>query len=336
MLTKQQRRRRQRRREQERVTEPMTLKELKRETRAATNLRFRPAERAKGAELRASQRRQGELGQWWQNYLQMVGGAQAATSAAYQQAGATQANLINAAGARDQATTAALQQEASQSAALRGAPLTQDAANREAAAAGQRSYLSAAQGGALAAQGAVQGGYLANAKRVGMGQSIAARQAEQRRQQSIEQERSALRNERGDYAANKRGELKKGERDYLVQRQAAELDNREFQQQNKENAEDREIDWYNAKTGRKNSESGGGNSAQREKTANWNDAKAGALTLFESKEWASWGALMRALQKEGGVDPAMARRAVEQLRKRVEREEARHSVGDAVDLNPFY
>lgn len=210
--------------QQEKVVEPLTPGGVRRETRSATNLKFRPLERAVAGDVRASDRRVKEQGDWWQNYLDTVNQGRSETQAAYNQAGATNQAQIGQASAIDTANTAQLQAEANKSAELRGAAPSTAPAEREAAMQAQRNYLAAAQGGATARAGANQFGYLTDQKRIGGGQSIASRQAEQRRGRSIRKDMRDVRRERGDYATTKRGELRKEERDYQIQRGAFGLD----------------------------------------------------------------------------------------------------------------
>lgn len=218
---------------------PRSPKEIRRETRADTNLKYRPLERAIGADIRASDRRVGEVGDWWQNYLDTVSEGRSETQAAYQQAGAEGTAQIDAASAADATRTDALQAEAAKSAELRGAPPSTDLAGREAAAQAQRNYLAAAQGGATAQMGANQYAYLTDQKRIGMGQSIASRKEEQRRGRTFRKDRRDVRRDRGESAAAKRGELLDKEREYQIQRGAFGLDKQKAAADEREGAADR-------------------------------------------------------------------------------------------------
>lgn len=325
----------QRREEQHRVTEPLTPKGLRQQTRAATNLRFRPLERSIAGDLRASNRRVKEEGNWWNNYLQQVNAGQADTAAAYAQAAQTGQAQIGQASAIDTANTQKLQDEAAKSAELRGAAPSTAPAEREAAAQAQRNYLAAAQGGATAQMGATQRAYLNEQKRIGVGQSIASREAEQRRGRSIRQDRRDARRERGDYAANKRDELRKGERDYLIQRQAFGLDKRkaaseahnaahEAAENAEENRRKNEAQRNeNIKTSR---EGRGGRSpseirkAREKARGGKRNAWAQANALYHSeappKTDAEWGKFQAHLAEQGDISPADAAWAVRRLRQK--------------------
>lgn len=319
------------------LTDPLTPKEVRRETRASTNLRFRPLERAIGADVRASQQRGREVGDWWQNYLNTVSAGQADTQAAYDQANTTFQGQIAQNSALDSANTAKLQEEAAKSAELRGTAVDMSGAQREVAAQAQRNYLGTAQAGALSAAGANQRGYLNEQKRIGAGQRIASGKEEQRRERSLRKDRRDVRRERGDYATTFRGELRDKERDYLIQRSAFNLDRKEAAQDAREGARDarekagdrrydRQQDRVNNRQeqerigiSRKNAnekESSGRTPAEkRESREGQRNANATARSLFEQKKWPSWSALERAVRKESEVSPTEAHKAVARLRR---------------------
>lgn len=313
---------------QGRLTDPLTPRDVGRETRQATNLRFRPLERKIGAEQRASRRREREVGDWWGNYLQMVEGGRTDTTAAFAAAADTQQRLIGEAGARSSADTQRLQAEAAQSAALRGTTPGTEAASQETAAAAQRNYLAAAQGGALASQGAVARNYLTDQMRIGAGQSIASRREEQRRGRSIAQDRRAVARERGDYASTFRGELRDKERDYLIQRGALGLDKRKAAADAAQAAADRGLDKqglrekerHNREMERQDREEGKGGGltpSQREGRNNAMSAARNAIKRVgvptDSKGWAE---LESAVASEEEISAAEARWAIQRLRNR--------------------
>jgi hypothetical protein len=325
--------------EQQKVTEPLTPKGVRRETRAATNLRFKPLEKAVAGDLRASERRVKDEGDWWQNYLSTVNQGQADTSAAYAQAAATNQAQIGQASAVDSANTAQLQAEGAKSAELRGAAPSTAPAEREVAAQAQRNYLAAAQGGATAQMGANQRGYLSEQKRIGVGQSIASRQAEQRRGQSIRQDRRDVRKERGDYAATKRGELRDKERDYLIQNRAFPLEKRKAANEEREGSRDaaesrrkagleaednrrqnEEQRNENKKTKREGKKGGSTPAEQREAKEGRQNALATVNSFIQAhgypKNAGARAELEREVAKESEVSPSQARWAVSTYLKR--------------------
>lgn len=336
-----------RRKEQARVTEPLTPRGVRQQTRAATNLRFRPLERAAHAELRASGRRGKEEGDWWQNYLAQVNQGRGETQAAYEQAGLASQAQIGQASAVDSANTAKLQAEAQKSAELRGTTASNAPAEREAASQAQRNYLAAAQGGALQRTGANQFAYLTDQKRIGVGQSIASRKEEGRRGRSIRKDIGTIAKERGDYAATKRQELRDKEFEKQVQNRAfplekrkagfeereggrkagleAEDNRRQNEEQRNENTKtrrERKKEKREAKEGKGGltpSERHTARAAVRKERGN---AYAAGKSLYEKRQWKSWNELETRLRKETEVTPAAARWAVRKLREQHEREEA--------------
>jgi hypothetical protein len=338
--------------EREYLSGPLTLPRLRHETQAATNIAYRPTERAINAEKRASVQRTKDLGNWWNEYLQTVQGNQAADQAAYGNAAAQGQAFVSQANAADNASTTKLDSQAAESAALRGQTPSTQPDERAAAAQSQRNYLSAAMGGATATQGANQFAYLGEQGRIGKGQSIASRMNEQKRTRSIESDKRELAKQRGEYAAKYRGEAIDKNHDYLIQlkafglnkkkagqeaaegsaKAAAEAEERaegRTQQQIENRQEQEKIN--NGKRKTRNEEKGGGKSqAERNDAKEGNqNAAAAAKTLFEKKQWPSWGALTQAVAKESEVSPAEARAAVARIRKRVEAEQRKQKVPNA-------
>lgn len=238
-----------------------TDQQIGKQTRASSRQKFRGLERAVAGEKRASVKRTGEVGNWWQNYLNTVNQGQQDTSAAYSQAAATGQAQIGQASAVDTANTTKLNEEAAKSAASRGASAPTAPAEREVAAQAQRNYLAAAQGNATAQMGATQRGYLNEAKRIGVGQSIASRKQEQARTRSIEKDRTEVAKERGAYSTTKRGELEDKGREAQIQRSAFGLDKQKQSASERENAADRAIAQQNANSSTRSSKASARNAA---------------------------------------------------------------------------
>jgi hypothetical protein len=335
---------------------PLTLPRLRHETRAATNLAYRPTERAINAEKRASVQRTKDIGNWWNEYLQTVQGNQDASQAAYANAAQQGQAFVSQANAADNTSTAKLDSSAAADAALRGQTPSAAPTERAAAAQAQRNYLSAAMGGATATQGANQFAYLGEQKRIGKGQSIASRQQEQKRTRSIESDKRELAKQRGDYAAKFRGEAIDKNHDYLIQLKAFGLDKKKAGQEAAEGAaqlaadaasraedsrqqqidnrfKQRELNEDAAKA-RREEKGGGKTQAERNDAMEGRqNAAATAKTLFEKKEWPSWGALTQAVAKESEVSPTEARAAVKKIRERIERQERKSQVAASADPN---
>lgn len=320
------------------VTKLLTPKDLGRETRQSTSLKFRPLEKAVKGDIRASDKRVEDQGDWWKEYLAQVDGSQADTAAAYAAAGEQNAANIGAAAAGATTQTTKLNEEAAASAALRGGPVSSAPAATEAAAASQRSYLAAAQGARVASEGAAQRSYLSDKKRIGVGQSIKARTDEQARGRTYRSDLRDVAKERGEYATTKRGELRSEDRDYLIQKGIAKLDTRKQSADEREGAQSRREDRRSAAETRRHNrateantaadnarqvregETGGGKTrAEREDTREGQaNANATARRLIKGhgrphtpKEWAD---LEEAVAKESEVSPAEARRAVARIK----------------------
>lgn len=323
------------------LNEPLTPGRLRQETRASTNLAYRPTERAINAEKRASVARTKDLGNWWNEYLQTVQGNQAATQAAYDKAGTQTQAFIGQSSALDNANTQKLDTQATESAALRGQTAPTAPGERDAAAQAQRNYLSSAMGGTTAARGANEFAYLGEQGRIGKGQSIASRMVEQKRTRSIESDKRELAKQRGEYATKFRGEQIKNNHDYLIQLRAFGLDKKKFgaelagahseatanalkesreqSQQGIENRQEQE------KIGNEGGGGGGGTSAsERQATRQGrHNAMVTAQNLYTAAKHppttpAGWAAFAQLVAAQEEVSPTEAQWAVGRLRRRVE------------------
>lgn len=326
------------------ITAPLTPAELRRETRAATNLKFRPLERKIGADLRASHQRVGQIGDWWKEYTDQVKQNQIDNAAAYQQAQAYDQQMMEAASTRDSANTQALDAEAKKSAELRGAEPSTAAAERETAAQAQRNLAATNEAGALANAGAAQYAYLGDKRRIGIGQSIKSRMDEQKRGRTIRQDRRDLARERGDYAATYRGEEREKERRYGIERGVAQLDRRkqgaderegrrgarekrgerreDRRQQRIENRrKQRELELDEQETRRKGRGGGKTPSEQNADREGRENAYSTVARLVRQsgvpKNKKDWADLEEAVAKESEVSPAEARLAVRQYKRKI-------------------
>lgn len=315
------------------LTAPLTPKDVRRETRAATNLEYRPLERKLGGELRASNQRVKDVGNWWKEYLAQVSGLRSDTANAYAQAAAQGQGQIDQAAANDAANTQRLQAEEAASAALRGATPSNESAQREAAAQAQRAYLAAAQGGATAAQGANQYAYLTDRQRVGAGQSIASRREEQKRGISVRQDQRELAKQRGEFAQKYRGELRDKEREYQIKLRAFPLEKQKLQNEARNDEYQRLLEQKKqSETERHNrvteSHEGGRTPTQkREAKRAQRSADTTAHALYGAAKQKpqtpqEWQAFTLLVAKEAeGADQVNAKKAVQRLRQQLEARE---------------
>lgn len=318
---------------------PETGKQARHIAGSEAKLEYQPVERTIQSNIRASNQRVKDDGSWWNNYLQEVSGFRGDTQAAYATAAAQQQAQIGQASALDTANTSKLNTEEAAGAALRGQVPSGAAAQREGAAQAQRNYLGAAVGGATAARGANQYDYLTEQQRIGAGQKVKSKMDEQKRGLTQRTDLEKARKDRGSAKVKYLNELRNNAQENAVKEKAfhietaaskaaaareAAKERREARENAEENRRKNEAQGNeNTKTQNEGKNGGKTPSERNDQKQGWNNAKSAARTLFESKEWPSWGVLTRAVQKESEVSPAQARKAVERLRKHVE--ETHHS-----------
>lgn len=312
------------------ITAPLTPRQLRKETRAATRQEYRPMQREIQGELRASNQRVGQVGDWWNDYLQQVSGIQADTQGAYNNAAAQTQGFIGQSSALDSANTQRLQAEAAQSAALRGATPDTNAAQTEAASQAQRNYLSSAYGSATAQRGANQYAYLGDQKRIGAGQKIASQTAEQKRGLSIRQDLRELAKSKGDFKTRYRADARASERAYLLEQgkqaaydRVAGLKSRDSAADNARSAaSDAETRRHN-RAGEADSGASGGRtpSQRRDDRKGAKEAMTAAQTLYSAAgrpRWSGkdWTLFIQRVAMEDGIGYAEAKRAVAKLKKK--------------------
>jgi hypothetical protein len=316
------------------LTNPLTAGDARRQAGADARAEYGPAIRGKKGEIGGSLHREKQIGEWFGGLEERIGQTAQATDASYAQA--NNALLAHAKAAADaaQASQGQIAQNNLDLTKLTGADpsLTTPALAEGAAAAGQRAITNQALAAPIAQAGASQASYLRNTGLNARREGIEQRGLQGSRRQKLKEDLTALRNERAQKAVGNFREIKGEERKYDVEKKAFGLEGKEAQADAAEAAADQRLEEeklqetqrHNRATEANDEGDGGGGGG--EKKQEWNNAKSATRTLYESKEWKSWGALIRAVQKEPEVNPAMARRAVERLRKHVEAEENKQSV----------
>jgi hypothetical protein len=206
---------------QERFTGTHTPKQAAHIAGREAQAEYGPIKRSLRSDLRASRKREGELGQWYGQLASDIGTAaeQGADLYAAQQAELTK--RLADAGAADSASSAALANTDARTAALLGGPVdAKGAALRDAAKtalAQQRVTVSAP----LAAQGAdflrFQGARKVSARERG----IEARQGESARRRKIKEDIRSARKEQGGKKVERLEALREGDRDFSVQKVVA-------------------------------------------------------------------------------------------------------------------
>lgn len=209
-----------RRLEQKRFTEPLTGRRAGKVARAQAALEFRPVERQIKSEIRGSAKREGELGDWYNQLADDYGkGGQLAQQAFSTAEQATNARLAEAAKS-SQDTLKGLASSDAAFAALVGGPKNSaglsQAAEAAAAAERQRATLQAPIT-AMRADNVASYATRTNAARM---QGIQARQAERDRRRKQQQDLQSLGRERGQATVKTIQTLREQEQDRSTQRAA--------------------------------------------------------------------------------------------------------------------
>jgi len=223
-------------RQQERFTEPNTPRSARRTAQALAKLETRPLERQIKSEVRASAKREGDIGQWYGQLADSLSADQAAAQQAFSTAQAAQTQRLNDEAARAKTGLAGIAEGDKSFAALVGGPTNSkglaEMANAVAAAERQRTTL-AAPLGAIGANYIASIGPRRNAAVRG---GIEARQGERERRRKQQQDLQAVQRERGSSVVKNLQTLREQDQDYSTQRQvtgAKEGYNRALEQQSK-------------------------------------------------------------------------------------------------------
>lgn len=207
----------QRRESVESFVEPLTPKTYKKEVKAATRAQFRPQQRELNAQARAEKESRSRTRDYFETYGKATDAAAATTKAAYDEA----YNKINASGASasaaDEAVRSKIESEAAADAERRGATYTPSTTSSQASA--SRRDSSAALAGVAATQGAASAKYLADKKRIGVGEKINQLRLSRKRSQTIAKDKEALAKEKGDFRTDYRSRTRESERQFYLQQQ---------------------------------------------------------------------------------------------------------------------
>jgi len=334
------------RKAQARFIENPTPKKARKIARAEANVAYKPVLRGLRSEVAGSNKREGELKDWYGGLSSQIGQSQqdAATSSQAAESALTQ-RLANAS-ASDTAALKDLASKNEATAKLLGGPTNSrglaEAAAGNTAVAQQRVALTSP----LTAERANYGNYLGGRRTSAIERGIEARKAETSRRRKIKEDLRAGKKERGQTFVSNLEKLREGARDYAIQKQAFGQKGKELAQSARSDAanrrlkaregaadrsidvaklgqgqqkirnEERKIRQENRKIKAENRGGGKGNEGAR-------NAKATARSLFEKKTWPNWPTLEKEVRKESEVSPAEARRAIRELRERVERGEKR-------------
>lgn len=219
---------------------PKTRGEAVKQSYLETRPEYLPVKRQIHQQIAASNKRQHEVGDWWNEYLQKVQGAAGATQQAYANAAQQTQGLISQASALDSQNTARLNQEAAASAASRGveAPTAAFTARANAAQA-QRNFAGDVQGAATAARGANQFAYLTEQGRIGAGQRVKSMMDEGSRRRGYEKDLLSAKKEQGAQAVKNFNSTRDRYREELLKKQAFGLESKKAGLEAQEAQEDR-------------------------------------------------------------------------------------------------
>lgn len=324
------------------IGQPLTGKQANQQAHAEAGLQFNPLLRAERAELHGNERRANqEIPAWFGQLDQTYAQGQQAALASQQSAQQALQQQLQTSQAGAQQNQAALIGQNAELAKLVGAEASAfaPAAQEQAAAAQQRSLTQNALAMPIIAAGANNANFLAAQRGAAARDSLYQRIRQRKRGDKIREDLHATQREKGASQVEALGKLREGERNFRVQRKAFGFEKQKFgaeqgleekkfgqsqaefetEQKNKERELAQRERELNQEGARVNGEGGGKGPSEREE--HWSNAKSTAKTLFEKQEWPSWAALTQHVAEEGEVPPAMARRAVQRLRKHVEREE---------------
>lgn len=330
-------------RQQDWAGEPLTLPKAKRQSHAEAGLRFDPLLRNIRAEMRASHQREQDIGNWYGQLQQTMAQGEQQSAAAAAAARAGLQKQLETAQAGSQANQAAIAGQNADFAKLVGANPAAFApsANQAAAAASQRDLAQVALSTPIIASGANQAAFLAAQKGNAGRDSIYQRLQESKRGRKMLQDFRSVQGEKGLAQVENLGKLREGERNYHVQQEAfgqkgkqfaAEqgLERQKLGQAASENAFDRSYKEQKLRNeGRKIGHEGKGggltpfqrHEQQRgQKSANVTARSLYAAAKHKPETPAQWSAFVILVAKEAeGADQVAAKKAVEKLRRRVQR-----------------
>ena len=192
----------------------LTRRAARRERRSAARLKFGEAQRDLAERRRSSQQAEQNIGNWYEQYQRDVAAAQNTVANIYSGANAQVAQLqANQGDPRSGLDAARLTGQAAAQAASTGAQ-----------AANARRSLAGSFGAMLATQGAANQAQLVNQGVIGGRSRVQALEDEMRRRRDLDEQRTDLKREKGDFKRLYRSEQLDRERKYGLERAAFGLD----------------------------------------------------------------------------------------------------------------
>jgi hypothetical protein len=350
---------------------PSTPAEARHQGAREAQLEYNPVIRQIKGGIRGSQQRERDISSWYRQADETIAQSAAASAAAQTAANAALAAQANGAAGSSLQNQAAIAGQNADFAKLTGADPSAFAQGTQtaAAAANQRQLTSAALAAPIINSGVTQAGYFGAQRGNTSRDAIYQHLQEGNRRQTMKQDLLAAKKERAAKSVANFGTIKQTAIDNRLKRQAFQLEGQEAEQKAQNDAIDNSIAQQNARTSARNartseesaqetrrhdkaSEGGKGGltpSERHDQKEAWNNAKASALSLYNTgwyhknkhgkyvySHWKNWDQLAQAVAEESQVSPAMARRAVKRLVERVKREERKHQPPPNISLpSPF-
>jgi len=197
------------------IVAPLSKKGLRKELKAAGQLKYGQELRDLKKERRITRATQKRNQGWFDDYQNKIQAAQSDSAANYAATGTQLANQSNQGYVQDAAQSATINAQRGADAQLYGAKSAPTGADTLAQASSFRSSQGAAQRASLASQGAANYDYLGGRRATAAGSALASRLATQKRQQVLREETRDVKKERQDFKVDLRRELRGAERQFL-------------------------------------------------------------------------------------------------------------------------
>lgn len=204
-------------------TQPLTLKQAKRQSRIVARIQTQPERRQIKAEQRAEDVQHGRIKDYFQPYQQGISDAAATSADAYAKAQASIDSSSQNSAQYAEMLRQRLQQEGAQDAATRGVAYNPQPDQTAVAAELARLNSANTLKGVTAAQGASTAAMYADKARIGKREKAEQLLRSDARRRTYDQDLIANARQRGDLAAQNFAQIKNDERDYLLSQQAANL-----------------------------------------------------------------------------------------------------------------
>jgi hypothetical protein len=208
------------------LTAPLTPKQLQKEMRAATRLRFGDEQREIDAQQRTSDVQQGRITDWFGKFKADTDAAIAAKNERDRLAQQAVLDRQNAAQTQDDAARQATQERMQADATARGMTVGSEPFKADLDAAAARRATTNTFGDLLAAQAQAQGAFLEDRERIASGSELQEHLDESARRRTLDQLERDLDAERGEFRIDYKRQARESERRNELEREAFGLEER--------------------------------------------------------------------------------------------------------------